>query len=451
MAYAMSHYGLFDLLKNYMPGDFNPPLYMILLWLWTRIFGISEIALRFPSVIYGTITVWLIYLFALKLKSLKLEIGPVHAAIFAATAPLLIFYSQEARMYMLSCMLVTMSMYFFYRQFYLKENVYLVYLVSTIAMFWSHYVAWFIWLSQLIIIFLVKKDYSKNTIIRIFLPLAGIIPLLPFLFSQLQTGIGSAQSLPVWSSLSAFSLKALLLIPIKIVSGRIPFSDKLFTSILILTATIIWILMITKTLDIYRRNNEKTDLKNTGMLWLWLTMPVITGIIISVKISLFSYFRFLYIAPAFYLLAAQGIKKYFKSKQAYIVVVLLIFNSYFSYQYLFKQENHREDWKSAVTYITSRNLSEKVVILNSVSAPFWYYDKGKHELLDYAQIGELTDSESFWLIKYAQPIFDPSNRAEEQLITQMGYEILEEKHFRGDIGLKYLVKSTKSFAYDNRN
>jgi len=209
--------------------------------------------------------------------------------------------------------------------------------------------------------------------------------------------------------------------------------------------------MITKTLDIYRRNNEKTDLKNTGMLWLWLTMPVITGIIISVKISLFSYFRFLYIAPAFYLLAAQGIKKYFKSKQAYIVVVLLIFNSYFSYQYLFKQENHREDWKSAVTYITSRNLSEKVVILNSVSAPFWYYDKGKHELLDYAQIGELTDSESFWLIKYAQPIFDPSNRAEEQLITQMGYEILEEKHFRGDIGLKYLVKSTKSFAYDNRN
>jgi 4-amino-4-deoxy-L-arabinose transferase-like glycosyltransferase len=79
-------------------GDIHPPLYYYVLHFWRGVFGSSEMALRGLSAVLGIVLVWLTYLIAKRLFDAK--IGLV-AALIAALDPFQIYYSQEARMYML--------------------------------------------------------------------------------------------------------------------------------------------------------------------------------------------------------------------------------------------------------------------------------------------------------------------------------------------------------------
>ncbi|EKE12574.1 MAG: hypothetical protein ACD_13C00166G0001, partial [uncultured bacterium] len=53
-----------DFFNKFIPADFHPPLYYLFLMGWSRVFGISEISLRIPSVIFGVATVYFVYLIA---------------------------------------------------------------------------------------------------------------------------------------------------------------------------------------------------------------------------------------------------------------------------------------------------------------------------------------------------------------------------------------------------
>ena len=58
---------LHSLVFEYSIGDFHPPLYHILMRGWILLFGMSEIAVRLPSVILGLFTVYITYLIGKKL------------------------------------------------------------------------------------------------------------------------------------------------------------------------------------------------------------------------------------------------------------------------------------------------------------------------------------------------------------------------------------------------
>ncbi|MDH7487431.1 MAG: archaemetzincin family Zn-dependent metalloprotease [Anaerolineae bacterium] len=78
--------------------DIHPPLYYWLLHGWTRLFGTSEVGLRSLSVVLGLLLVWLTYLIGRRLHGLATGLL---AAFLAAVNPFQVYYSQEARMYML--------------------------------------------------------------------------------------------------------------------------------------------------------------------------------------------------------------------------------------------------------------------------------------------------------------------------------------------------------------
>ena len=74
----------------------NPPLFYVVEWLWTRVAGTSEIALRLPSALCGIALVPVAYGIGRRLAS---ERAGVALAALVAVHPLLVYYSQEARGY----------------------------------------------------------------------------------------------------------------------------------------------------------------------------------------------------------------------------------------------------------------------------------------------------------------------------------------------------------------
>jgi mannosyltransferase len=90
----------------------TPPLYFILIWLWAKLFGNGEIALRSISAIAGVALVPIAYASARELVS---RWAGVLAATFVAINPLMLWYSQEARAYMLVAALAGASFMWFVR------------------------------------------------------------------------------------------------------------------------------------------------------------------------------------------------------------------------------------------------------------------------------------------------------------------------------------------------
>jgi mannosyltransferase len=90
----------------------TPPLYFVLIWIWGHALGTGEVALRSLSALAGVATVPIAYLAGRELASRR---AGVLAAAFMALNPFLIWYSQEARAYMLLVALSGASFLWFAR------------------------------------------------------------------------------------------------------------------------------------------------------------------------------------------------------------------------------------------------------------------------------------------------------------------------------------------------
>jgi mannosyltransferase len=107
----VSH-GLGHVLSTVPKSESTPPLYYVLAWLWTRVFGTGEVGLRSFSALCGTATIPVMWAVGRRLASER--IGLV-AALITAVNPLLFWYSQEARTYALLVLLSALSLLMFLR------------------------------------------------------------------------------------------------------------------------------------------------------------------------------------------------------------------------------------------------------------------------------------------------------------------------------------------------
>ncbi|MGD9404259.1 MAG: glycosyltransferase family 39 protein, partial [Anaerolineae bacterium] len=88
--------------------DIHPPLYYLLLHLWSRVFGSGVIPVRLLSVLVGTATVPLLYAVARRIGGHR---SGVLAAFLLTVSPFHIYYSQEVRMYGLVTLLGVAALY----------------------------------------------------------------------------------------------------------------------------------------------------------------------------------------------------------------------------------------------------------------------------------------------------------------------------------------------------
>ncbi len=100
----------FGILSNLLNNDLqHTPLYFFLLHFWMKIFGEGEIAMRIPSLIFGLLTVPLVYIVSGKLTS---KIPTIFITAISAVSPLLVLFSVEIRMYPVVIFLVLLSLNF---------------------------------------------------------------------------------------------------------------------------------------------------------------------------------------------------------------------------------------------------------------------------------------------------------------------------------------------------
>lgn len=158
--------GTFDYAK-YPWGHWNAPLYYILLHFWTKIFGFSEISLRFPSVIFNFLAIVFTYLLAKKLFTKKIAIL---ASFFMGISPLQLWYAQEARDYSMVLFFATVSTYILFTALEKNKIKYWVYfLVVSIAGMYTSYFYIFLFFGQVIFLTVFKKSLFNFRAIASFL------------------------------------------------------------------------------------------------------------------------------------------------------------------------------------------------------------------------------------------------------------------------------------------
>jgi 4-amino-4-deoxy-L-arabinose transferase-like glycosyltransferase len=93
-------------------SESTPPLYYLLAWPWSHLFGVHEFGLRSLSALFGTATVPVSYLAGRELIGRRVGLA---VAALVAVNPVLVWYSQDARAYALLVLLSTAALLFFLR------------------------------------------------------------------------------------------------------------------------------------------------------------------------------------------------------------------------------------------------------------------------------------------------------------------------------------------------
>lgn len=390
-----------DFFTKFMPADFHPPLYYLAIHYWTVLFGTSEISLRIPSVMFGVGTVYIVYLIA---KDLKYKY-PLVPALFLATSGLHVYYSQEARMYGMVTMLVSLLILSFIRKHWGVFSI----LLSLI--FLTDYLAVLIIPALFIYVLLYKREYFKKIFISLIPFALAFIFWMPTFYKQISSGIALKESSSGWwSILGPVTFKNIALIPTKFMIGRITFDDKqIYFGLVALISTIF----------VYQILKSKNKL-----IWSWFLVSLVLGIFLSFFIPTLTYFRYLFILPAFYLLVSENITK----RIVYLILTISLLST--SY-YLFNSSFHRENWKELAKTIGS----EKIVLPSqSQKEALIYYGKEKQ----IVSVDELKNNSvpQLWLSRYVWEIFDINDSTRLQ-IEDLGYNKVQEINLNGVVFYKY--------------
>jgi len=105
---ALVRMNLGSMLDAIPDSESTPPLYYLLAWLWTQVFGSGEVGLRSLSSFFGTAVIPVAWAAG---RELSTRAAAIALAALAATAPFLVWYSQEARAYALLTLLAALSLW----------------------------------------------------------------------------------------------------------------------------------------------------------------------------------------------------------------------------------------------------------------------------------------------------------------------------------------------------
>ena len=288
----------------------NPPLHFVFLHFWIKLFGLGSLSVRLPSVIFSSLTAVIIYKIGNKFFNDVIGIG---AALIFTFSTMHIFFSHEARVYPLFCLLTTCSLFYYLniiKDPLNKANYYML-LVLNILLVYSHYFGFYIvFIEGLSLLFLEQKKsiWKPLFLVMIFLTLS-YIPMIIIFFHRLgtTTTYGTWVAKPgiteVYGNLNRF------------------INDRYNTALLILLISISFIVLFKqrKLKNIFIELFQNIYFK---IILLWFVVPYLFMFFISFKYPMFIDRYILYTSIPFYILIAIVLNHF---TQKYSVIAISFF------------------------------------------------------------------------------------------------------------------------------
>ena len=225
-------------------SDTSPPLYYLLLNLWTRRAGTSDLALRLFSVLWALAAFPLIWLLAERLGGRSAAFS---SALLYALAPLSLYYSVEGRMY---AMLWFLAVAFIWLTLRLHDRgperpTLLLWVVTAVAGFLTHYFFAFVWAAGVLWLVLhpgrITRSYqAAGVLVTIALLVPWYVQVPASLGRWRVTGSWLNGPLSVTQAISAPILLAWNLVAGRGVWGGSRWSDRFLAALLLVLAWAVW-------------------------------------------------------------------------------------------------------------------------------------------------------------------------------------------------------------------
>ena len=188
-------------IARYTASDVHPPVYYWILKVWSELFGTTDLALRSLSIVFGAGVITTAFFLTRKLFG---RLIAAVALLFLTVSPMLIRYSDEARMYTLAALIIFGATYVLVKARETKSRkLWVLYGVLVSLGMWVHYftaLAWIahwawhateVWRKGMGAKAFWKKFLSKEWLLSYGLAIALYLPWLPFMAMQLGIVQGS--------------------------------------------------------------------------------------------------------------------------------------------------------------------------------------------------------------------------------------------------------------------
>lgn len=398
----------------HLSSDFQPPLYHLILHFWLY-FGRSEIWVRFLSVIFGLLSIYILYLCGEQLSGNR---QGILAALFLTLSPYHLWYSQEARPYMLFVFLSLLATY------YLLRRKWIAYTLVIFLTLYSLYFAPFLLLGHFFYILLTDKPKIRLFFGGQVIAFLLFIPWLPSFFRQLQ--VGASGSLVGWSQVvSVNPLKTIPLTLAKFIFGKGTI-DNLFLYGLIIFP--VFFIFLYSTVLLLNKQKERP------VIYFFLT-SFTSAVLFSIFLPVIAPQRLIFLLPFFLLIMALAIKYFPKTWQIVAILIILLTNIAGILQYYLNPYVQREQWRQSVNFVELKNTGREIVLFAFPEpfAPFLWYSKNTVQAMGIApdfkvtyagleSVGQkLREKNRVYFYQYLSELTDPNH-----LISNF----LQKEHFQ---------------------
>ncbi len=410
-----------------LSADFHPPLFHLLLHFWMKA-GKSEAWVRLLSVLFALGSILFTYLIGNVAK--KANVG-LTAALLLALSPYHIWYSQEARPYMLFVFLSVSSTYYLLRK---KWGIYT--LILTMCLY-SSYFAPFLILSHLFLVFFLNKKIKKY-LSCLFFSVLAFLPWVPFFINQLEVGLG--EGLPGWKNIVSFpTVKLVPLTFAKFIYGRGSIDNNY-----------IYFLVIFPVLALFFLSLIKLFITREGKMFLFLFFfPLASVAVCNLFIPVAAPQRLIFILPLFYLILSLGQETWRKEPKIIALLSILIISGAGIRDYYFNPYVQREKWRQAVNYVEKNSdpASVALFIFPEPFAPYKWYSRNKIEAWAIAPLfllrdqdlinlsKKLNDKKKIFLFQYLTGLTDKDKKI-FRFLKEEGYGEVKVTDFPG-VGFVY--------------